>query len=161
MAWAFLIVAAALAWGEIAVWGAAAGRLGGMTVVGLTLLSVLAGSVLLRRVGLSAALEMRASMERGESPGPALFDGLCLALAAMLLILPGLISDGLALLLLLPPVRVGLLRVVAARVTVTGGMGMGAADGRPSGPTVIDGEYEIIPPDSDQDAPTGHKRLEP
>lgn len=164
MAWAFLVVVAALATAEITVWTMAADLMGGAAVVGLTLLSVVAGSILLRRVGLTAALEMRARMERGEPPGPALFDGLCLALAALLLMLPGLVSDALALLLVLPPVRARLLRAVSSRFRVSetvAGMGMGAQPGRPAGPTVIDGEYEIIPPESSPPPPAGHKRLEP
>lgn len=154
MAWAFLATVAFLAVAEITVWTMAADWLGGAAVVGLTLLSMVAGSILLRRVGLTAALEMRARMERGEPPGPALFDGLCLVLAALLLMLPGLISDGLALLLLLPPVRARLLRAVSARFAV-------AEAGRPAGPPVIDGEYEIIPPESGAATPDRHKRLEP
>lgn len=153
MAWAFPLAVLAMAAAEFWVWAEAADLLGGWAVVGLTLISVLAGSALLRRVGLRAALELRARMERGEPPGPALFDGLCLTIAALLLMLPGLISDALALLLLLPAVRVALLRAVSAR--------FGTAPPSGNGPTVIDGEYEIISPDHAAAPPSEHKRLEP
>lgn len=153
MAWAFPLAVFAVAAAEFWVWGAAADLLGGWAVFGLTVLSVLAGSALLRRVGLHAALEMRARMERGEPPGPALFDGLCLTVAALLLMLPGLVSDALALLLLVPAMRAALLRGLSARFT--------AAPPAGSGPTVIDGEYEIIPPDAPPPTVVEHKRLEP
>lgn len=154
MAWAFPLAVLAMAAAEFWVWGAAADLLGGWAVFGLTVLSVMAGSALLRRVGLHAALEMRARMERGEPPGPALFDGLCLTIAAFLLMLPGLVSDALALLLLVPAVRAALLQALAARFTVV-------TPAAGSGPTVIDGEYEIIPPDDASTPPVEHKRLEP
>lgn len=153
MAWAFPLALFALAAAEIMVWLSAADALGGWAVIGLTLLSVLAGSLLLRFVGFHAALELRDRLQRGESPGPALFDGLCLTIAALLLMLPGLVSDALALLLLLPSVRAALLRTMATRF----------AGARPPAdrPTVIDGDYEIVPPDAGPAPSPENKRLEP
>jgi UPF0716 protein FxsA len=54
-------------------------------------------------------------MMRGELPARAIFDGALLFLSAILLIIPGFISDGLAILLMLPPVRWLLARVVLRR----------------------------------------------
>ncbi|CUW37896.1 putative FxsA cytoplasmic membrane protein [Magnetospirillum sp. XM-1] len=156
MAWAFLVGALTLPVAEIMVWIHVADSIGGLATVALTVLAILAGSVLLRHGGLGMALEVRARMERGEPPGPAVFDGLCIALAGFLLLLPGFISDGLALLLMFRPVRVLLLRAVASRVVVAN---QGPAP--QSGPTVIDGEYEIIPPESGPPPSPDHKRLEP
>ena len=72
-------------------------------------------------------------------PVAAGFDSLCLLVAGGLFILPGFVSDALALLLLLPPVRLGL-RVLLARRLVSGGVvsswpaeGLGTAPGRPAG----------------------------
>lgn len=162
MAWAFLVGVLTLPVAEIMVWIEVSDSIGGLATVALTVLAILAGSVLLRHGGLGMALEVRARMERGEPPGPAVFDGLCIALAGFLLLLPGFLSDAMAVLLMFRPVRLLLLRAIVARAvvmgpTMTGGPGPTA----PSGPTVIDGEYEIIPPESGPTPPSDHKRLEP
>lgn len=164
MAWAFLVGVLTLPVAEIMVWVSVADSIGGLATVGLTVLAILAGSALLRHGGLAMTLDVRARLERGEPPGPAVFDGVCVTLAGFLLLLPGFITDGLALLLLLPPVRALLLRAVVARAVVVGPGMTGAGPAAQSGPTVIDGEYEIIPPDSGESGPTAppdHKRLEP
>ncbi|WP_096702580.1 FxsA family protein [Magnetospirillum sp. 15-1] len=161
MAWAFLIGVLTLPVAEIMVWIHVADAIGGLATVGLTVLAILAGSALLRHGGLAMTLDVRARLERGEPPGPAVFDGVCVTLAGFLLMLPGFISDGLALLLLLPPVRALLLRAVVARVVSVGPGTTGTGPAAQSGPTVIDGEYEIIPPESEPTPPVDHKRLEP
>ncbi len=161
MAWVFLIGVLTLPVAEIMVWIKVSDAIGGLATVGLTVLAILAGSVLLRHGGLGMAFEVRARMERGEPPGPAVFDGLCIALAGFLLLLPGFISDCMAVLLMFQSVRLVLLRLLVSRVVVAQpGMG-GAGPAAHSGPTVIDGEYEIIPPESGPTPPPDHKRLEP
>lgn len=158
MAWAFLVGILVLPVAEIMVWIRMADAIGGLATIGLTLLAILAGAALIQRGGLGMALEVRARMERGEAPGPALFNGVCVTLAGLLLMLPGFITDGIALLLLLPVARSLLLRLVTARMVV-GGSGFSSPPS--AGPTVIDGEYEIIPPESGPSDPAEHKRLEP
>ncbi|EME70435.1 FxsA protein [Paramagnetospirillum caucaseum] len=160
MAWAFLVGILTLPVAEIMVWIRVADSIGGLATVALTVLAILAGSVLLRHGGLGMALEVRTRMARGEPPGPAVFDGICIALAGFLLLLPGFITDAMALMLMLRPVRILLLRVVAARVVV-GNPGAGPGAAPHAGPTIIDGEYEIIPPEPGRSQPSDHKRLEP
>jgi UPF0716 protein FxsA len=156
MAWAFMVGVLTLPVAEIMVWIHVSDSIGGLATVALTVLAIFAGSILLRHGGLGMALEVRARMARGEPPGPAVFDQLCIAMAGFLLLLPGFISDSMAVLLMFHPVRLLLLRALASRVTVT------HADQAPSsGPTIIDGDYEIIPPESPHTAPSDHKRLEP
>ncbi len=53
-------------------------------------------------------------IRRGKMPGDALLDALLVSLAAVLLILPGLLSDVVAILLLFPPTR-HLLKTAARR----------------------------------------------
>jgi UPF0716 protein FxsA len=156
MAWAFMIGVLTLPVAEIMVWVHVSDAIGGLATVALTVLAILAGSVLLRHGGLGMALEVRARMAKGEPPGPAVFDQLCIAVAGFLLLVPGFISDAMAVLLMLQPIRLLLLRMLASRVVVGN---VGAAPS--SGPTIIDGDYEIIPPETTHTAPSEHKRLEP
>ncbi len=95
--------------------------IGGAIGVWLTLLGVvlsaLAGIILLRVLGLSLVGEIRASAVAGRLPARAMADTMMLAIAAILLILPGYFTDLVAVLLILPPVRTLLYALVAQRVT--------------------------------------------
>ena len=107
-------VAAALPFLEIAgfVW------IGGKLGVALTLVwvigAMLAGLALLRHTGLQAVGRLRAALAEGREPGHSIIDAACFAAAALLLIIPGFVSDALALILLLPVTRHWLLRRTAA-----------------------------------------------
>lgn len=82
--------------------GKAVGVLG---TLGLVLLSGLVGILVLRAKGMMLPFQLRAAVERGELPGRSIADAMLVALAGVLLIVPGFVTDIVALLLLLPPVR--------------------------------------------------------
>ncbi|MCL7461542.1 FxsA family protein [Pseudomonas sp. NW5] len=71
----------------------------------LILLGVLIGGGLLRIAGPATAWRARARLLSGEAPEQEMLDGLLLALAGLLILLPGFISDVLGLLCLLPVTR--------------------------------------------------------
>lgn len=77
--------------------------------VGPTLLLVVfagfAGVMILRRQGLGALKKLNRNLRRESLSGEGLADNLLIAIAAVLLIIPGFLTDIVALLLLLPPVR--------------------------------------------------------
>jgi UPF0716 protein FxsA len=63
------------------------------------------GAAVLSRQSLTVLRQTQTALEEGRAPiGPAL-DGAFLLLAGVLLMLPGLVSDAVALLLLIPPLR--------------------------------------------------------
>jgi UPF0716 protein FxsA len=121
--------------------------IGGKLGVALTLFWVLAamvgGLLLLRRTGLQAVGRLRQAMAEGQEPGSTMLDAACFAAAAMLLIIPGFISDALALALMLPATRHWLLRRMAhhfdSRVYRRGG--------------IIHGEFTVV--SDDAPAPEG------
>jgi len=92
--------------------------------VWLTLAEVIGSAVvgvgILQRQGVSMFMRTQEAVMRGEPPVGAMLDGGLLVMAGTLLILPGLITDTMGLLLLLPPVR----HVLAGRL-VTGMFGAG------------------------------------
>lgn len=94
-------------------------EVGGRIGAGWTLLWVVASAVmgvwLLRWHGMSTMQRVQAAMLRGELPARAMLDGTLLFFSAVLLIIPGFITDLLGLLLLLPPLRWLLLRRFARR----------------------------------------------
>lgn len=83
------------------------------------------GAFMARRQGLGVLREVQRRSARGEVPGKELTDGLLVLVAAVLLLTPGFVTDGVALLLLVPPVRAGIRAVVRRsfekRVTVVRG----------------------------------------
>lgn len=92
------------------------GRLGGWQTVAWVIASAVVGMVLLRLHGITTMHRVQAAMRNGELPARAMFDGALLFFSAVLLIIPGFISDAMALLLLLPPLRWLLMRAVMRRI---------------------------------------------
>jgi UPF0716 protein FxsA len=88
-------------------------------------LLVLSGRVL------ATGREAVTALAAGESPAPALVDGVLLAVAGLLLLSPGFASDVVGLALLLPPVRAPLrgraVSAIRARFVRRGGGGRGGA----------------------------------
>jgi len=75
--------------------------------------TAVAGVGVLQRQGLTMMLRTQEAVMRGEPPVGAMMEGAMTVMAGVFLIMPGLITDTLGLLLLIPPVR----RFIAARLT--------------------------------------------
>lgn len=82
-----------------------AAHFGWATTLYLILITGLGGLALIRGQGIGALPKMQQSLARGGSPGDAMVDGLLLLGCAVLLILPGFVSDVAGLLGLVPPIR--------------------------------------------------------
>lgn len=109
----FIFVALPIA--EIYVFVEVGSLIGAGWTVLWVVVAALVGVVLLRLHGIATLQRVQAAMMRGELPARAMFDGALLFFSAVLLIIPGFITDLLGLLLLLPPVRWLLLRGVIRR----------------------------------------------
>ena len=90
---------------EIATFIAVGKAIGIAATLLLAIASCLGGLMLVRLLGLDALRRAEESLARGESPAGAVFDAGCLVLAAILLALPGFLSDIVALMLLIRPLR--------------------------------------------------------
>ncbi|MGF1631895.1 MAG: FxsA family protein [Kiloniellaceae bacterium] len=99
---------------EVAVFIQVGGAIGLWPTIAATIVTALAGSLLLRTQGLAALTRARAQMDQGQLPAREMFEGLCLVLAGALLLVPGFVTDALGLLLFFPPFR-DLLRLLVAR----------------------------------------------
>ncbi len=99
----------------------------------LLIIAGVAGGALVRHQGFRTVLAMHDAMERGKVPMDALFDAFCIVAAGILLIFPGFISDGVAVLLLLPRLRMVLRSFIGKHPSWVY-----------SETTVIEGEYEHI-----------------
>lgn len=140
----FLLVALLIA--EIAAFVVVGGWVGVLGTVGLVLLSAAAGIFLLRLQGSRTALSLQQAVAGMRNPSMALADGAIVMVAALLLIVPGFLSDIAGLALLIPPLRAALLKLLASRVTIRGAATRNA---RPRyTPDVIDGEYTDVSQDA-------------
>ncbi len=87
--------------------------LGFWATLGLCLLAAVGGGVLLRQQGLRTLERFVTRLEFGHAPMEETWDGMCLMAAAVFFIIPGLVTDAVGLLLLVPAVRRGLYHVFA------------------------------------------------
>ncbi|WP_419162861.1 FxsA family protein [Candidatus Palauibacter sp.] len=96
-------------------------RLGGYLGLGPTLLLVLgtgaAGAWLARREGLRSWMAVRDELQGGQLPGESLIHALLILVAGVVLITPGVLTDLAGILLLVPPVRRGLIARVRDRLS--------------------------------------------
>lgn len=107
------------------------------------ILSAALGFFILQEQGFRAMTAARAELAQNSDPLPEIFDGLCVALAGGMLIVPGFLTDALALLLLLPFIRRHLRGAIGRRFARHFNVVHARTD-----ETIIDAEYEEIPPPS-------------
>lgn len=116
------------------------GEFGAWPTIGLVLLSAVVGIALLRRQGPAAMQRVVQRMQSGATPAQELAEGALLALAGVLLLIPGFITDTIGLVLLVPACR----RALARRMLARHQPGAGAYR---AGTMIIEGEFERRPAD--------------
>ncbi len=106
---------------------------GGFATLVLLVTGFIFGLQLMRSQGLNAMLKASQNVKGGESPLAPLAGGIVKAFAGILLIIPGFISDVMALVILLPFVRNGFARYIAKKGQfkgfAAGGLGAGGFGG--------------------------------
>ncbi|HJO73807.1 MAG TPA: FxsA family protein [Rhodospirillales bacterium] len=135
---------------EIALFIEIGGLIGFWSTIGVVVLTALAGTTLLRYQGLATLRKAQASLEQNRFPIDEVFDGLCLAVAGALLLTPGFFTDGIGLLLFLPPLRKFLRHRIARMMAERGHVEVHATGPNGEAGPVIDGEFEDITPGEDR-----------
>lgn len=79
--------------------------IGALPTVALVVLTALVGSSLVRSQGVRTLIDAQHKMQIGELPGREMMGGMLLALAGLLLLIPGFVTDIVAILLLQPWLR--------------------------------------------------------
>ncbi|HDZ8897438.1 TPA: FxsA family protein [Aeromonas dhakensis] len=79
--------------------------IGALPTVGLLILTAVLGSSLVRSEGIKTLFNAQQKMQQGEMPGREVMGGMMLALAGLLLIIPGFVTDFFGILLLQPWLR--------------------------------------------------------
>lgn len=142
----FLIILLFLPLIEIALFAQVGGEIGALNTVLLCLAAGVAGSLLVQYQGLKTTLSIQQALDRGEMPVQEMFDGICKFMAGILLIIPGFFTDAIALLLLLPPVRLWL-RHYLTRYFIGEPIIVRRASARSD---IIEGEFTRIDSDSEE-----------
>ncbi len=112
-------------------------EIGALSTIGLTILTAVIGTWLVRLQGFGVLSRVRELMDRGEVPALELMDGALILIAGLFLLLPGFLTDAVGFLLLIPPVRRWLIRHY---VRVVPAHSIRPVDGR-SEPRVIEGRF--------------------
>ena len=157
MALALIIAVISLPILELLVLIKIGGAIGVLPLLLLLVSMAVAGGLVLRHQGLSAARNAMDKLSRNEPPVQSMIDGIGLTIAGVLFVIPGLISDVAGLLLLVPAIRRALIgRLIGAtsirwdvrRKRTNGTATPNAADhdrAEPSrGGVVIEGEFERL-----------------
>ena len=129
---------------EIAVFIVVGDAIGVAATLGLTLLAMIAGAVLLKRQSVATLNSIRAEVAAGRVPARPLAEGAVAAIAGLLLIAPGFLTDVLGILLFIPAVRSAIWGRMRRRLETARRRGAF----RPAGPAVLElepGEYEADP----------------
>ena len=95
-------------------------EIGAFWTVILVLLTAVIGVNLLRIQGMSTLMRAQRNMAQGAIPAMEMIEGVALAVAGVLLITPGFITDSIGFLLLLPVSRQAIIRYIMARSTMRG-----------------------------------------
>jgi UPF0716 protein FxsA len=145
---------------EIAVFIWIGGLIGVLPTILLTVLTALAGTIMLRQQGLSLLTRMQQELDAGRSPGNEVMQGAMIVLASIFLLIPGFVTDAVGLLLFVPPVREALARFIISRsnvVIVGGGQGARGPDDH-----VVDLDEDDWSEKSDKNSgSSGQPRLSP
>lgn len=144
---------------EIALFIELGGWVGLWPTIALIIVTAILGGLLLRMQGFAAMQKLQSSVAEGGDPRGPLAHGVMILIAGLLMLTPGFFTDAVGFLLLLPPVRSGLIAwlgpKLAARATFVGpGMQHGQDRPRPDQP--IDAEYVDLDVDDDPNRPRGN-----
>nr|WP_275658903.1 FxsA family protein [Shewanella sp. Isolate11] len=90
--------------------------LGSWTTVGLVLFTAVVGVSLVRSQGINTLMQVQQKLARGEAPGKEIVEGMMLAMAGLLLLIPGFVTDFIGLLLLTPVTRSPIAAVLYKRM---------------------------------------------
>lgn len=116
---------------EIAVFLTVGSIIGVLPTLAIIVGTAILGAVLLKRQGVSAFARLRADVDQGRVPAAAIGQAITVAIAGVLLLTPGFITDAVGFALFIPAVRSWLWRQIRGSVQVHQ---MGATGRGPNGP---------------------------
>lgn len=151
----FLILIIGLPIAEIATLIEVGGYFGLWQTIGIIIFTAFLGTSFLRYQGLAALYRARESLLQNTLPLGEVFNGVCIIIAGIFLLIPGFITDVVGFLLFVPLIRNILRFYLTGHVSKTSsfysnidGQGSGSSL---SGADIIDGEYDDVTLPTDED----------
>jgi UPF0716 protein FxsA len=127
--------------------------IGALWTIALLIADSVAGSLLMKSQGRAAWRRFQLALSEGRVPAREVMDGVLVIFGGAFLLTPGFVTDILGALLLLPPTRAVIRRLIARRFTLTvlsgrpGPMGPGRVRRRPGEDFDVDGTAHDVDPD--------------
>lgn len=123
-------------------------QLGAFPTVALVILTAAIGASLVRSQGLQTLMSAQQKIQQGQQPGQEVIEGVMLAIAGIMLVTPGFVTDFLGLVLLLPFSRQFFARKLLERIIIKNvanqgqPFGQGFSQQAPNQDSdIIDGEF--------------------
>jgi UPF0716 protein FxsA len=103
---------------EIGLFIQVGGFLGLWPTIALVLITAFVGASLVRSQGIQTLMSVQGRLEQGELPAQQIFEGVMLAVAGVLLLTPGFMTDALGMLVLLPVPRAAIAKYLMSKMVV-------------------------------------------
>ena len=116
---------------EIGLFIQVGGFLGLWPTIALVLITAFVGASLVRSQGIQTLMSVQGRLQQGEMPAQQILEGVMLAVAGVLLLTPGFMTDALGMLVLLPAPRAMIAKKMMEKMVVTNMSGGFHADQRP------------------------------
>ncbi len=144
---------------EIALFIQVGGWLTLWPTLAIVLGTAVVGTWLLRWQGSQVLRDLQQEMHALGNPLSPLAHGALILVGGVMMILPGFFTDCLGILLMIPPVRSLVIRLILARISAKTLSGFAFSSGQTRDSGVIDGDFSEIPPNDPQNpAPSGWTR---
>ena len=115
-----------------------------LPTIALVIFTAAVGASLVRSQGLQTLLKAQQKIQRGEQPGQEMLEGIMLAVAGVLLVTPGFVTDSLGLLLLTPLTRKPIANYLLTKLVIANASPFSAQGFGPSkndDGDIIEGEF--------------------
>ncbi|HAS62316.1 MAG TPA: membrane protein FxsA, partial [Vibrio sp.] len=103
---------------EIGLFIQVGGFLGLWPTIALVLVTAFVGASLVRSQGLQTLINVQNRLQQGELPAQQIFEGVMLAVAGVLLLTPGFMTDALGMLVVLPAPRAAIAKYLMSKMVV-------------------------------------------
>ncbi|CDT36731.1 putative FxsA cytoplasmic membrane protein [Vibrio coralliirubri] len=104
---------------EIGLFIQVGGFLGLWPTIALVLITAFVGASLVRSQGIQTLMSVQGRLQQGEMPAQQILEGVMLAVAGVLLLTPGFMTDALGMLVLLPAPRAMIAKKMMEKMVVT------------------------------------------
>ncbi len=138
---------------EIALFVQVGGWLTLWPTLAIVLGTAVVGTWLLRWQGTQVLRDLQREMTSLGNPLSPLAHGALILVGGVMMILPGFFTDVIGILLMIPPLRSLVIRLILARLSAKTLSGFAFTARQSADPTIIDGDFSEIPPQDRQNAP--------